>query len=75
MEIIVITNELNSANETTTPGLFKTSTAFNDRLSVPSDLVIANNQEIYIYQHLYENPQIPAPLIQLNHFCALRRRP
>jgi len=75
MEIIVITNELNSADRTTNPGLFKTSTAFNDRLSIPSDLVIANNQEIYIYQHLYENPLVPAPLIQLNHFCALRRRP
>jgi len=75
MEIIVITNELNSADGTTTPGLFKTSAAFNDRLNLPSNSVLAYDKVIYIYQHLYEKPLIPAPLIQLNHFCALRMRP
>lgn len=74
-DIIVITNEINITDGTKKPGLFKTSTACNDRLNIQSNLILTNDKIIYIYQHVYNKPLQPAPLIQLDHFCALRRRP
>ena len=73
-DIIVVTNELNP-DGTMFTGLFNTSTAFNERLKNKTNLIPPNYERIYIYQHLYNKPLEPAPILHLNHFCALRRRP
>ena len=49
--------------------------AFRDRLGIDYNIILPNDgQLLYMYQHLYEKPSHPAPLLQLNHFCALKRR-
>jgi len=74
-DIVVITNEINDIDVINVPRIFQTSTAFQDRLNIVNILILPNNKEIYIYQHICGKPLQPAPLIDLNHFCALRRRP
>jgi len=74
-DIVVITNEINDIDGINVPRIFQTSTAFQDRLNIVNNLIFPNNKEIYIYQHICGKPLQPAPLIDLNHFCALRRRP
>jgi len=67
--IVLITNELGS------PGIFKTTTSFTDRLAIPSHSIVNDTEtDIYIYQHLYEKPLKPDLVINLNHFCALKER-
>jgi hypothetical protein len=69
-DIILITNELSPADGTVEPGYLKTSSAFRDLLNIENNLILPNDKQIYLYQHMYEKPLQPAPLSQLNHFCA-----
>ena len=68
-DIVVVTNDISA------PSLFKTTTAFTDRLLIPSNLIISSKDtEIYIYHHLHNKPLEPSQVFQLNHFCALKER-
>ena len=74
-DILMVSNVLNTADGTAIPELFKSSIAFRDRFGKEPELISKNNDRIYIYLHLCNRPLQPAPLIQLNHFCGLQKRP
>ena len=73
-DIIVVTNELNVVDGTTYCGPWKSGTSFKDRLGLEPEFSVSDEEKIYLYQHLHNKPLEPAPLIQLNHFCALQKR-
>ena len=65
---------MNPTDGTNTPGIFQTSTSFEDRLGIQNNLILSNNEVVYIYQHMFNKPLQAATLFELNHFCALQRR-